>query len=66
MNRYMKKMAALLAAMMFSLSLFGCEALDTTLRSKCLWSLTFKAAMRERIRILAAPRLLTSSIFNTV
>ena len=27
----MKKMAALLAAMMFSLSLFGCEALDTTL-----------------------------------
>ena len=31
MNRYMKKMAALLAAMMFSLSLFGCEALDTTL-----------------------------------
>ena len=31
----MKKMAALLAAMMFSLSLFGCEALDTTLRSKC-------------------------------
>ena len=27
---------------------------------------TFKAAIRERIRILAAPRLLTSSIFNTV
>lgn len=27
----MKKMAALLAAMMLSLSLFGCEALDTTL-----------------------------------
>ena len=36
------------------------------MRLAFFFSLTLRAEIRERIRILAAPKLFTSSIFNTV